>query len=318
MSGTVNIVPLASLDSFAIQNPMNKYYITHARNGDLCEIEAADFQRLKQLKKQFLFALELELSYERLLNNYIDLWQGFARSGLKCAMMLDFNDSALIDMMNDLNRLLSNFLSTCLSYKEHGEKELKRLERKKDAESIKLQKAFSDSFDRECQNTFALRLFFFLRNYALHQAAPVTNFVINNSEMEPVEGKNTFAELKIVINSKQFLEATRSEPIVKEILQHGKHLHARPLVEECMDALSRVHYDIRAAIDHSTIVWRDEQKRFLDEHGIREQRSNFLQIRHIGNDQILEQVDFVDSLSRRAHFVAKNVVPLSLAKTAIR
>lgn len=207
------------------------------------QISGVQYNEVKQAKEEWLAVLGIEEKLALLLDNFFAFEVALLKHGEEFRIWRQFSHIEAMTMRLAFDRHMVNFLTSCRLYLDHTSHGISALFGTESEENRALGEFKSSMYD----NHFAYRLMEALRNVVQHTCLPFNSLTQHWSLCQGVDENRIHFTVSPLLSLKEIRETSRlKKSIVEELNEMGtKTLDIRPLVQEHMQCLFRVHEFIR-------------------------------------------------------------------------
>lgn len=216
------------------------------------EISDDEFTRITNAKRNFLTILGIEEKFDLVLENYLEYERELLSLNLQRMLLQDFDGSSSMNSVQTINRRLANHLMTARVYLDQVQHDLKTVYRENSEFPRILKQKVSEQYD----NSRGFRVMEALRNFIQHRSLPVHELI---HRMEP-DNSCSPPQFRYVLEPYIEVLQLRDDPkfkrsILAELEQMGKLVNVTPLVRQHIEALGRVHQELRRHTAQDIEVW---------------------------------------------------------------
>lgn len=140
-------------------------------------ISREEYEALGKAWETIIALLEFEEEFDSVIQNYIELEQGFLSTAIHSMVISESSLVAFRKHRLKFARLLSNLLSSCRSYLDHASHVLGMI-------GTDVANAFSVKTNEAYDSEFAYRLMEALRNYAQHRGSSLHGTTFNSQRVD--------------------------------------------------------------------------------------------------------------------------------------
>ncbi len=277
-------------------------------------IEEIDFTKIRDAGRALLSLLEVELDYNILLDNWVQLEtaamslaiERFARSRWKrIETDRDFTELA---------RHIVNVLSSARGFIDHTQGRFPCLPGSNQSDK----QTIEDLFHAQYNAKLGYRVLEALRNYTQHHGLPLQGF------STPMRWVGAIEDGKLVVSMSPYLafETLCSDPrfkrgVLEELESAGnKEIHVIPLVREYLEGLSAILARVRELYREKTAAWFGTFAEWADRYrdvapGLDPELIGVAAIQINEHEEVVEEVHFgLEVKDRLAHLQRVNRAPL--------
>lgn len=237
-------------------------WMTYDWPKPVLELAESDFNGLIFSWRGLAAVANIEDLWEIIVQNYVDLESNFMKSALHSMVRDDGDHGFGQDERLKVARILSNLLSSCRSYLYQVPRHLAA------ANSEGAVTAFRDMTHREYDSCPSYAFMEALRNHAQHYGLPLHGTTIGGrwsfieTEHGLEKGSHRFSASATIT-----LDRLRSDPDFKKSVlaqfQSQDSLDIVRLTREYIEALSRIHEDLRQEMSESVAGWKSKVRTVL-------------------------------------------------------
>lgn len=238
-------------------------YLTLSSTGcdPRVDVSEAEFEQIKLAVKGLISALRIEEKYNLLRENYAEFEKEMLDLTLSQCL---FGDHDWLSDMRDLdaaNRRLVNFLTTARLYEDQVQRELG----KSYVNGASLARDFEAMMEDEAGSSFSFQLMRELRNHAQHRELPLQRIgyvTFGYPEYSSVGGRLSSRQKRHIrtadIAPRNLSDDKRTTKAFRQRLADMKldeYVDIRPFIREYMQALTRIHINLRARLEEDIEPW---------------------------------------------------------------
>ena len=223
------------------------------------DISEDEFQRCKSAHTRLLTVLNIEVTFDLLLENYAE----FERDclGLSHRFLLFRRHGEPLGPKREINRRMANLLSSARLYVEQVPKDLDAIyspDKCSKPANLKPAKDFIHSCNRQ-RASFAYCAMDALRNYAQHYGIPVheSTYHVIRDNMDPGSPYHVGLDLFVDVD-RLALDPLFNQGVLKQLKREANRygcVELTPWVSEYMEKLCTVHESLRARIAADVASW---------------------------------------------------------------
>jgi hypothetical protein len=233
-----------------------KYAITPGVTGirGSIDISADEFTKLRSAQKQLIYFLNIEETFDLLLENYAEFESDLLRLGVRFSLFGEHGEP--LGPRREINRRLANLLSSAYLYVEQVRQDLEAVY------GIRSKPVWA--FIRSCHKqraSLAYRAIEALRNYAQHRGFPVQTSIVEFKREDTDRGDLLRTGLRLFVNIQHLLENADFNPDDKKAIEQllaqvddNGNVNLMPFVREYMERLCEVHESMRSRISADVTV----------------------------------------------------------------
>jgi hypothetical protein len=223
---------------------MSRYVLCRYALGQRGEIEIPEKEYLSLAGniRTLIEISDLEEKYNAFIDNYFELERGLLEEALRAMIYANFDPSGILDSKNTISRRIINLLTSIKLYLDSYPQHARRLLAGEALQDLK--KAPSRAYDR----SLSYRTIEALRNYAQHEAFPVHGWTMRQSWDNSTEPSLLRATVSPSLDLSTLAKASQfKKSVLQELRSSGGPVELKPLIRECIEELSIVHEEFRAA-----------------------------------------------------------------------
>ena len=233
-----------------------KYAITPGVVGirGSIDIPADEFTKLRSVQKHLIYVLNIEETFDLLLENYAEFESDFLRLSQRLSLFGEHGEP--LGPRREVNRRLANFLSSARLYVEQVRQDLEAI--------YGIRSKPVGAFIRSCckqRASLAYRAMEALRNYAQHRGFPVQTIIAKFEREDTSRGAQLRAGLRLFVNVQHLRENadfnsddTRAVEELATRVDGNGNVNLTPFVREYMERLCEVHESMRSRISADVAV----------------------------------------------------------------
>ncbi|MBK6801643.1 hypothetical protein [Novosphingobium sp.] len=234
-----------------ISNEMTGYFLAIRAIGrhHRVEIEQARFEKIQSAWANLCNVLDLEESWDAVIQNYLDLEKGMLDAAARHMILSIFDYHNFQDIRLQFAVKLANLLSSCRAYLDHTPRNLNSLEPRRGETG-----AFRLATNREYDQRFGYRFMEALRNYSQHGGLPLhgASYGTRRREGED-EGMLQFSVATHVLVDKLRGNKSFKQSVLENVTE--EKLPAEPLVRAYIEGVSCVHMELRNLLHERVARW---------------------------------------------------------------
>lgn len=220
--------------------------------SSVIEISDDEFTRITTAKRHLLTLLGLEEKFDLVLENYLEYERELLRLNLQRMLLQDCDGSSSMTDIQLLNRRLANHVLTARLYLDRVQHELKAIYREDSPLPGLLKQKIAEQYD----NARGFRIIEAMRHYLQHRNLPVHELI---HRMEP-DNSCSPPQFRYILEPYVEVLQLRDDPqfkrsVLAELEQMGKLVNVTPLVRQHIEALCRVHQELRKHTAQDIEVW---------------------------------------------------------------
>jgi hypothetical protein len=276
------------------------------------EISEDEFKRVRRAKHSLVRILSLEAKFDLMLENYVDFERKLLELGLYQMIYSDLSWGSMHSDIQNLNRRITNLLSSGRLYLDHIMHDVAALDSTEDTVVASLRTKCSEQYDRR----LGYRVMEALRNHTQHRGLPVHQLSYPAS-WEPPLRKNLVYRVVPSLKVAELREDGHFKAsIIRELDEVGPTVPVTPLVREYVEGLSSIHEAFRDLSQKDIQDWEAHfewaWKCYADTTG--DPRRTIRVVVVDDGGQFTESEDiFEDLIGERKNLVKKNAVLTNLA-----
>lgn len=211
------------------------------------EINESRFLELSSVSSRDWQYLGLEEKFAVLFSNFEEFEQQILSLSLSASLHLDLDWAKMSDARLQLTRRVVNLLTAARLYRDQVTGDLTRLQRAGAITRVDLPALW----DRESSRSFGFRLVEELRDHFQHSSLPLDRIAYPSRNVGPAESPLFSFGLELSLDAAPLLGDRRFDP---QIARQLESLRAEEndmilFVRQYVEGLSRIHADVRLAID---------------------------------------------------------------------
>jgi hypothetical protein len=232
-----------------------RFKVVNLIGRDGFDVSAAEFEQIVGARRGLLAVLAIEEKFNLLLENYAEFEADLLTRSLRRLVFAESGWSGLQDDIHAVNRRLANVLSSTRLYIDQILHELSAL-----SGSVPSIVEFARS---QLSSEYDLRLGYrameVIRNHLQHRNFPVRTLSVKmvfDRDEEPRRVRHHLTPCLSVADLRE--DSKIKQSVVTELAAAGDAVPITPLVREYVEALGRIHHDIRAALADHVARWDKE------------------------------------------------------------
>lgn len=224
------------------------------------EISDDEFTRITNAKRNLLTLLGIEEKFDLVLENYLEYERELLSLNLQRMLLQDFDGSSSMNDVQLINRRLANHLMTAHLYLDQVQHDLKTIY----SENSQFPRILKQKVSEQYDNSRGFRIMEAIRNYIQHRSLPVHELI---HRMEP-DNSCAPPQFRYVLEPYVEVLQLRDDPkfkrsVLAELERMGKLVNVTPLVRQHIEALSRVHQELRKYTSQDIEAWEQVLERVL-------------------------------------------------------
>jgi hypothetical protein len=216
------------------------------------ELSEDEFTTLKATQEKLLVVLDIEGTFDLLLENYAEFERDLL--GLSLRLSLFGKRGEPLESYREMNRRIANLLSSACLYIDQVPHNLHSLYGKCSNHAITFKQCCSKQYD----SSFAYRVMEALRDYAQHRGFPVHAMTLSFEREDTHPGSLLCAGLQLFVELQRLKEDGKFKKTVLDelaaVADRG-HVNLTPLVREYVEKLCEVHESMRGRISADVASW---------------------------------------------------------------
>ena len=231
-----------------------KYCMRSFALGVDCEIALTKsrYDELSNAIDSLFEVLAIEEKFCFVMQNYLELERKFHDYALSNMVSFQVSWTSGIDEIHNLNRMLSNLLSTCRMYVDHVPKNLSSLYGKGSEEC----KIFVDEVTKVYDSSLGYRVMCALRNYVQHQGLPLRSIAKGSEWNDQMNPKNLVETIDAFISVSHLEKERGFKKCVLDELKKGEDdIGIKWVFRENQSMLVHLHKKVREIIKERVGRW---------------------------------------------------------------
>jgi hypothetical protein len=219
---------------------------------DFIEISEVEFNQWKSAQANLLTILNIEATFDLLLENYAEFQQDFLALNHRLSLFRKHGEP--LGPLREMNRRIGNLLSSARLYLDQVPQDLNSIYGQNSEQTATFNQCRSKQYD----SSFAYRVMEALRNYAQHRGFSVHAMTHSFKREDTNPGSLLRTKLHLFANVQRLEDGEFKKTVLDELRPRADrfgNVELTPFVPEYVEKLCEVHESLRGLISTHIAFW---------------------------------------------------------------